>query len=457
MWNSTRECTSDTSPATRAARSSAAAALVAAFFAFPAVAHAQTQGGGAVTEPASPRPALALTLAASPPAAAVVSPPTAPASPSESGACGTAGLERVAESARRGTVRITTHTHWGAGFLLDDTHVVTHFSVVDRPFKLRVHARDGLSIGAKVVFTDVFERIAILELDAPLPGKALELATSAPVIGSEVVAIGVPIEFGTREERFPAHRRGVVTDRDDDLMSTDAIVGTNHTGGPLLDCQGHVVGIVIPSPAGRAMGEAPMGHAVPVGKIREARASVGKKPHHSRPGIVLGLATALAGQFERGRGFVGGTVGIPMLFVDQWEFLPRFGAFAHVPGDVNLPLDRTDTARFTADMRIGYRIPLVSAPATVSLVPSIGAGWHWDYAVKKSYNLMLDDPTCMNQTTACSFRMVEDEQKSWKQASALFVGLGVHVHVLTFGYELRVLPSPDVKLVHQISLGVSTF
>ncbi|HVK63773.1 MAG TPA: S1C family serine protease, partial [Polyangium sp.] len=190
MWNPARECTHDTSPATRAARPLAAAALAAALCAVPTVARAQIQGEGPATEPASLLPAPTL-LAATAPPAAVVSAPPEPASPAaESGACDKAGLERVADAARRGTVRITTHTGWSAGFLVDDTHVVTHFSVVDRPFRLRVHARDGLSIGAKVVYTDAFERIAILELEAPIPGKALELATSAPVIGSEVVAIG---------------------------------------------------------------------------------------------------------------------------------------------------------------------------------------------------------------------------------------------------------------------------
>ncbi|MDI3290367.1 serine protease [Polyangium sp. 15x6] len=428
-----------------------AAALSAALFASSAVARAEPLGAGAATEPPSPPPAPTLSVASSPPAAST--------RPSESSACGAAGLERVAEAARRGTVRITTHTQWGAGFLVDDTHVVTHVSVVERPFRLRVHARDDLSIGAKVVFTDAFERIAILELDAPIPGKALELATSAPAIGSEVVAIGVSVDFGTREDRFPAHRRGLVSDRDDDQLAIDALVGMNHTGGPLLDCQGHVVGILVPSPSWRAAGETPMSHAVPVGKIREARASVGKTPYQSRPGINIGLETMFAGQFEPGRGFIGATVGIPILFAEQWEFLPRFGAFAQVPAesDLHLPIGRTDTLRLVGDMRIGYRIPLVSAPATVSLVPSIGAGWNWDFTQEKTYSLVLEDPTCMNPAAACTFRMVENKQEAWTQAGALFVGLGMHVHAMTFGYELRVLPSPDVKFIHQLSLGLSTF
>ncbi|MDI1443552.1 serine protease [Polyangium sp. 6x1] len=457
MRTPTRERTHDTSPATRLARSSAVA-LAAAFLAFPVAARAQTQGGDVVTDPAPPPPAPMLAVASSPPAA-VLSTPAAPADSSESGTCGKAGLERVAEAARRGTVRITTHTNWGGGFLLDDTHVVTHLGVVARPFQLRVHARDGLSIGAKVVFVDAFERIAILELEAPIPGKGLELAASAPVIGSEVVAIGVFVDFGEREERFPAYRRGIVSDRDDDLMSTDALVGTNHIGGPLLDCQGQVVGMIIPPPSLLVSGEAPIGHAVPVGKIREARANVGKKPYESRPGVILGFATAFAAQFERDKGFVGATLGIPMLFADQWEFLPRFGGFAQVPaqGDVELPLGRTDTARLTWDVRFGYRIPLVSSPASVSLVPSLGAGFHWDYTKEKTYSLVLEDPTCMSQTAPCSFRMNEHEQASWKRGDVFFAGLGVSVNLMTFGYELRVVPSPDVKFIHQVSLGISTF
>lgn len=437
-------------PATRVA----VAVLVAALSACATtVARAQTPGEGAATEVAASPTTSTLPAAPS-------LPPVQVAAPAATSTCDTAGFKRIAEESRRGTVRITTHTHWGAGFLIDDTHVVTHVSIVDRPLHLRVHARDGISIGAKIVFVDAFERLAILELDAPIAGKALELAPSAPIVGSDVVSIGVPLDFGAREEPFAAHRRGHISDVNDDLMITDApFVGNHHMGGPLLDCQGHVVGIVIPAPSGRAAWESPMVYAVPVGKIREARANMGKKPYQNKPSFVLGFQSAFATQFERGRGYVGGTLGIPILFFEQWEFMPRFGAYAQVPAnsDSKLPLGRTDRGRFTGDVRIGYRIPLVSAPATVSLVPSIGAGWNWDLTQAKTYSLTLDDPMCTNQTGPCSFRMVEKENESWQQSEAFFVGLGVHVSAATLGYELRIMPSADVKFIHQISLGVATF
>jgi len=424
-----------------------AAVLGAALLAVPLKAQAQPDAA------AAPAPA--------PPSTAPSAPPLAVAAPSEPASCGPKGLARVAEVARDGLVRVTTHTSTGAGFLIDANHVVTHYGVVERPLSLRVTGSDGLTIGAQVVAVDAFERIAILKLDEPLPSKPIDLAASMPEIGREVVGIGTTSDFGApggKPAGLPAHLRGVVTDRRDDLVATDALFTYSHFGGPLLDCEGRAVGVIVPPIPRFGALDSLAGRAISALKIRETLGKEGRGPRPRGPWVVLGFETALAAQFEPGRGFIGGTFGLPLLFAEHWDFVPRFGVFAHLPPatGVDIPIARTSTLRLTPDLRLGYRIPLAPAPVSISLVPSIGAGWNLENTRKEDYKITLDDPACAN-TAACSFHVTKSEQSSWRTEGALFVGLTAHISALSLSYELRVVPQTDVKFIHQIALGAATF
>ena len=164
----------------------------------------------------------------------------------------------------------------GTGFVVDsDGHVVTNQHVVDTAQTVEVRFAEGGEEQARVIATDRSTDLAVLEVD--LSGHSvtpIDLGSSADVeVGDSVYAIGNP--FGL-ERSFTA---GIVSavDRDirapngftiNDAIQTDAPVNQGNSGGPLLDTEGNVIGVVsqIASETGGNVG---IGYAVPSDTVRE--------------------------------------------------------------------------------------------------------------------------------------------------------------------------------------------
>ena len=81
--------------------------------------------------------------------------------------------------------------------------------------------------------------LALLEVKA-VRGKVLNLKSSKPNVGAEVVAIGAPkgLEFSLS--------RGVVSSlrENDEILQIDAPINPGNSGGPVIDRTGCVVGVV---------------------------------------------------------------------------------------------------------------------------------------------------------------------------------------------------------------------
>ncbi len=139
----------------------------------------------------------------------------------------------------------------GSGFVYDkDGHVVTNQHVVADADTARVTFWNGDTYDATVVGTDPSTDLAVLKVDAPASvlnplalGDSSELA-----VGDGVVAIGSP--FGLEQtvtagivsalERQMEAPNGFTIN---DSIQTDAAINHGNSGGPLLDLEGHVVGV----------------------------------------------------------------------------------------------------------------------------------------------------------------------------------------------------------------------
>jgi putative serine protease PepD len=173
-------------------------------------------------------------------------------------------------------VEVQAGTASGTGFVVDsDGHVVTNQHVVDTAQTVEVRFAEGGEEQARVIATDRSTDLAVLEVD--LSGHSvtpIDLGSSADVeVGDSVYAIGNP--FGL-ERSFTA---GIVSavDRDirapngftiNDAIQTDAPVNQGNSGGPLLDTEANVIGVVsqIASETGGNVG---IGYAVPSDTVRE--------------------------------------------------------------------------------------------------------------------------------------------------------------------------------------------
>jgi serine protease Do len=140
----------------------------------------------------------------------------------------------------------------GSGFVVRaDGVIVTNQHVVAKAHRISVRFRDGRRQDARVLGTDERTDLAVLQVQADnLP--VVEFADSdVAVVGQLVYAIGIP--FG-QEWSFTA---GMLSGKGrtrllaptsllplvEDYLQTDALINPGHSGGPLLDRQGRVLGM----------------------------------------------------------------------------------------------------------------------------------------------------------------------------------------------------------------------
>jgi S1-C subfamily serine protease len=181
----------------------------------------------------------------------------------------------------------------GSGFVVSDrgeiatnAHVVTDGSAGGGPIheakEVYVQFADRNQVAADIVGFDPHADVALLEVDPDgLDLRPLQLATHEDVkVGQPVAAIGSP--FG--EDRslsvgvVSATNRSIESLTDfqiDGAIQTDASINPGNSGGPLLDAEGHVIGIdqQINTTSG---GNEGVGFAVPVALVARSIDQLGE-------------------------------------------------------------------------------------------------------------------------------------------------------------------------------------
>jgi serine protease Do len=158
-------------------------------------------------------------------------------------------LRALVESASRSVVGLVHREGQGSGVVLAaDGYILTNSHVARAAGPLRVRLGGGAEARSEVVGTDEATDLAVVRADAR-GLKPLPLADSSRLgVGELVVAIGNPLGFersvslgvvSALYRDLPAGRRGLL----EGLIQTDAAVNPGNSGGPLVDAEGHVVGI----------------------------------------------------------------------------------------------------------------------------------------------------------------------------------------------------------------------
>ena len=165
------------------------------------------------------------------------------------------------------------HAGLGTGVIVNqDGTIITAFHVVDHATSIEVAYADGARSAATVADTDPTHDIAVLQPEK-LPSVVVPavLGGNGVAVGAPVVAVGNPLGLDdtTTSGVISGLGRSIRGDdgrRLDDMIQFDAAVNPGSSGGPLLNQQGEVIGIVIaladPSKDGYFIG---IGFAVPIG------------------------------------------------------------------------------------------------------------------------------------------------------------------------------------------------
>jgi putative serine protease PepD len=193
-------------------------------------------------------------------------------------------------------------TSSGSGFVVDAKgDIVTAAHVVNGTSSVTARLQDGTTRKASVLGKDNATDIAVLKIDPsgldlhPLPlGSSAQLA-----IGDGVAAIGDPFGYAR------SFSTGIVSGVDRTIkapsgfnvahaIQTDAALNPGNSGGPLLDGNGDVIGIVDQiATDGSADQSSGVGFAVPIDLIKSELPTLeaGKTVEHAYLGIALSDAT----------------------------------------------------------------------------------------------------------------------------------------------------------------------
>ncbi len=202
----------------------------------------------------------------------------------------------------------------GSGFVVDAAgHIVTAAHVVDNASSITVKLQDGTTRKATLLGTDNATDIAVLKIDPTgLTLHPLKLGSSASVgIGDAVAAIGDPFRY----ERSIS--TGIISGIDRTMqapngftvahaLQTDAALNPGNSGGPLLDSQGRVIGVVDQIATEGAEQSSGVGFAVPIDLVSKELSSLiaGHSVSHAYLGLSTSNATdttgALVGQVTSG-------------------------------------------------------------------------------------------------------------------------------------------------------------
>jgi serine protease Do len=218
----------------------------------------------------------------------------------------TTGYGLSAKSEETDTSYLEAQRGIGAGVVLSsDGLIVTNAHVVEGARKIRVRLQ-GMDketaaqvdatphgpIEAKLVGIDRLTDLAVIKVDLKgLP--ALQLADSSDLKQGQIVfAFGSPmgLENSVSMGVVSATARQIDPDKPDIYIQTDAPINPGNSGGPLVDIDGHVVGIntFILSQSG---GNEGLGFAIPSDVVRNVYEQIRSEGHVHRGQIGVYLRT----------------------------------------------------------------------------------------------------------------------------------------------------------------------
>ena len=218
-------------------------------------------------------------------------------------------VESVASTVLPSVVKIDVLTEQGGGsgsgiVLSSDGQILTNNHVVEgagEGGRITVSFADGSHADATVLGTDPLTDTAVIQAEDVSDLTPATMGTSGNVdVGQQVVAIGSPfgLDATVTSGIVSALDRPVNVGTDAEgnstvypAIQTDAAINPGNSGGPLVDMEGHVVGInsSIRSTGSTSVqaGSIGLGFAIPIDEVLEIvdQLAAGETPTHAMLGI----------------------------------------------------------------------------------------------------------------------------------------------------------------------------
>jgi serine protease Do len=180
----------------------------------------------------------------------------------------------------------------GSGFVLSaDGYIATNAHVVAHANRVNVRLANKREYQAKIIGVDEKTDVALIKIEPSEPLQPVDLGDSSNLeVGEWVMAIGSP--FGLEQTVtvgvVSAKARVLGAGPYDDFIQTDAAINPGNSGGPLVNSEGHVVGIntAISSRSGGSEG---VGFAIPVGLAKSVLDQLRANGHVERGWLGVGI------------------------------------------------------------------------------------------------------------------------------------------------------------------------
>jgi len=167
----------------------------------------------------------------------------------------------------------------GSGFVYKvdgkKTYIITNHHVIADGTKFEVTYTDGDVLGAKVIGSDQYADIAVLEVASKEEVKAVNISSTETLrVGDTTFTVGAPLDNAYSW----TVTRGIISGKERlvevavnganqpdyvmNVLQTDAAVNSGNSGGPLCDSNGEVIGVI--SAKISSTGVEGMGFAIPI-------------------------------------------------------------------------------------------------------------------------------------------------------------------------------------------------
>ncbi|OJY24192.1 MAG: hypothetical protein BGO98_20150 [Myxococcales bacterium 68-20] len=313
-------------------------------------------------------------------------------------ACEQAFIERVYKATKPSVVRITRPDgSLGTGFVFRDaTHVATALHVVDLGREVRVEFPGGKSMEAEVVAVDEDHDLAILELSEPTDAPPL-LPRENVSVGSPIVAIGNPYgdlaRFSHELEGLLnfSVSQGIVSAKSDAYIQTDAVLSPGNSGGPMLTCDGKVVGV-----ADRLL-ESRIGFGVPVHHLVKLTERIGGPKYRGR-WLARDGALGLAWHSDASS-YLGFYLGGSIVGYDRIAITTRIGMVFAGKNETVAPIVDRSVRRIFGELTVGYRFLFL--PYALPTYLTLGGGFlaTFDRGEETRLGITTDTPPRLAATT----------------------------------------------------------
>ena len=175
----------------------------------------------------------------------------------------------VVDKALPSVVQIVTSTSSGTGFIITtDGLVVTNRHVVGGAASVALGLVTGEQLRGNVIFRHPTLDLAHIQIQASQTFTPIPIGDSDTArLGEEVIAIGYPL--GSILGRTPTVTVGIISAKRPGLLQTDAAMNPGNSGGPLLNADGEVVGVVVSKLETDSSGNPvdSIGFAIPVNEV----------------------------------------------------------------------------------------------------------------------------------------------------------------------------------------------